>query len=132
MSGRSQQVKINRGVDKGSVAMYGLEVDQLVSMGSLIQVRLSNAIIKLCVVVYVHSHLGVESQIVGNSMMVGIRIFSIVVSLGLVGDLFHGSGLWQLVKLILHWLHRLRRLAGRWGLRKRWLILVGGFRWQGQ
>lgn len=41
----------------------------------------------------VHSHFGEVIQIVGNSIIVGIKIFSIVVGLGLVGDLFHGFGL---------------------------------------
>lgn len=47
----------------------------------------------------VQSHLGEESQIVGNSIIVGIRIFSIVVSLGIVGDPCREFGLWQLAGL---------------------------------
>lgn len=49
----------------------------------------------------VHSHFGEVVQIVGNSMIVGIRIFSIVGGLGLVGGLFHGFGLWQPIMLSL-------------------------------
>lgn len=48
---------------------------------------------KLCTVAVVHSHFEGDNQIVGNSMIVGIKIFSIVVGLGLVGGLFRGCGL---------------------------------------
>lgn len=41
-------------------------------------VRLMRAIIRLCAVVVVHSHLGEANQIVGNSIIVGISTFSIV------------------------------------------------------
>lgn len=39
----------------------------------------------------VHSHFGADSQIVGKSMIVGIRIFSIVKDLGFVGGRTHES-----------------------------------------
>lgn len=83
ISGRSQQVRTSRGVDRGSVAIYKLVVVQPVSKDHLIKVKLIRAITRLWVVMLVHNHLGEESQIVGNSMMVGIRIFSIVVGSGL-------------------------------------------------
>lgn len=54
-------------------------MDHPVSEGHLIQVRLIMAIIRLWIVVVVQSHLGEENQIVGNSIIVGIRTFSIVV-----------------------------------------------------
>lgn len=70
--------------------------DQPVSEGHLSQERLSRATIRLCAVVDVHSHFDGENQIVGKSMIVGRRIFSIVKGLGIEGGLNHGSGLWQL------------------------------------
>lgn len=76
--GRSQHVSTNRGVDSGSVARYIPEVAHPVSDVHFSQVRLIRAISRLCVVVVVHSHLGDESQIVGNSIIVGISTFSIV------------------------------------------------------
>lgn len=112
IKGSSQQVSTSRGVDRGSVPKYELEEAQPVSKGHLIQVRLVRAIVRLWKVIMVQSHFGGDSQIVGNSMIVGIRIFSIVVSLGLVGGLFREFGLWQLVRLVLLQLHRLRRLVG--------------------
>lgn len=108
--GSSQQVSTSRGVDKGSVPRYELEEVQPVSKGHLIQVRLIRAMARLWKVVMVQSHFGEESQIVGNSIIVGIRIFSIVVGLRLVGGLSRGFGLWRLVRLVLLQLHRLRRL----------------------
>lgn len=78
MRGNNQHVSTRSGVDSGSVPIYVLEKVQPVSVAQLIQCRLSRAISKLCRVVIVQSHFGVESQIVGNSMIVGIRIFSIV------------------------------------------------------
>lgn len=78
ISGSSQQVRTNRGVDRGSVPIYKLEVAQPVSESHLSQLRLIRAMRRLWAVVVVHSHLGEVSQIVGNSMIVGSRIFSIV------------------------------------------------------
>lgn len=86
MSGSNQHVSTRRGVDKGSVARYILEEAHPVSDVHFSQVRLIRAIKRLCVVVVVHSHLGEVSQIVGNSMIVGISTFSIVEGLGFVGD----------------------------------------------
>lgn len=55
-----------------------LEVDHPVSDVHFNQVRLIRAINRLCMVAVVHNHLGDESQIVGNSMIVGMSTFSIV------------------------------------------------------
>lgn len=51
---------------------------QPVSAVQLSQVRLNRAMIRLCVTVAVHSHFLGVSQVVGKSIRVGIRIFSIV------------------------------------------------------
>ena len=56
-----------------------MEVAQPVSEFHLSQFRLIRAIKRLWAVVAVHNHLGEISQIVGNSMIVGSRTFSIVV-----------------------------------------------------
>lgn len=48
-----------------------------------------------------HSHLGGASQMRGNSMSVGRRIFSIVVGSGFVGGLSRAFGPWLLGGLIL-------------------------------
>lgn len=45
--GRSQQVSTKRGVERGSVAINKLRVDQPVSAGFFNQVRLTSAIIRL-------------------------------------------------------------------------------------
>lgn len=78
MSGSSQHVRTNRGVDSGSVARYMLEEVHPVSDVHFSHVRLMEAIKRLCAVVVVHSHLGEVNQIVGNNMIVGISTFSIV------------------------------------------------------
>lgn len=65
-----------------------LENVQPVSVVQLIQWRLSIAMSRLCRVVVVQSHFGVENQIVGNSIIVGIKIFSIVKGLRIVVGLF--------------------------------------------
>lgn len=69
-----------RGVDKGSVAKYRLEAVQPVSDVHFSQERLIRAISMLCATVVDHNHFGAESQIVGNSIIVGINTFNIVVS----------------------------------------------------
>lgn len=81
--GSSQQDNTNRGVERGSVAAYRFEQVQPTSVSHLSQVRLIAAIASPCVVAVVHSHFLFTSQVVGISMMVGIRTFSIVVDLGL-------------------------------------------------
>lgn len=80
ISGRSQHVSTRRGVDRGSVAIYVLDAVHPVSEVHFNQERLTRAIERLCAMVAVHSHLGEVSQIVGNSIMVGISTFSIVVN----------------------------------------------------
>lgn len=77
ISGSSQHVSTRRGVDKGSVAKYVLEVDHPVSDVHFNQVKLVRAIRRLCAVVVVHNHLGEVNQIVGNNINVGISTFSI-------------------------------------------------------
>lgn len=78
MSGRSQQVRTRRGVERGSVPIYRLVVVQPVSEFHFNQVRLTKAIRRLWAVELVHNHFAGDNQIVGNSITVGIKIFSIV------------------------------------------------------
>ena len=47
IKGRSQQVRVRRGVERGSVAMYWFKKDQPVSAEILNQVKLASAIIRL-------------------------------------------------------------------------------------
>lgn len=62
------------------MAIYILEAFHPVSDVHLSHVRLIKATRKLFIVVVVHSHLGEDIQIVGNSMIVGINTFSIVIN----------------------------------------------------
>lgn len=78
--GKSQHVRINSGVDRESVAMYGFRVDHPVSDVLINQERLANAIVRLWAREAGQSHLCGVSQIIGNSISVGMRIFSIVVN----------------------------------------------------
>lgn len=94
MSGSSQHVSTNRGVDSGSVARYELEAAHPVSDVHLNQVKLISAISRLCAVVIDHNHLGDTNQIVGNSIIVGINTFSIVIDLSFVVGRFRGCGQW--------------------------------------
>lgn len=84
--GRSQQDKIRKGVERESVARYGVRKVHPVSDEVLSQSRLVSAIRRLCRSVVGHSHLCGVSQVVGMSIMVGMRIFSIV------GGLSFGGG----------------------------------------
>ena len=59
------------------MAKYEPDVVHPVSDVHLSQVRLMRAIERPWVVVVVHNHLEGTSQIVGNSMIVGINTFSI-------------------------------------------------------
>lgn len=70
--------------------------------------RLANAMSRLCVRVEVHNHLAGTSQVVGTSMIVGMRIFNIVGDLGRQFDRFHVYGPWLLVRLSLRLLRRLK------------------------
>lgn len=69
-----------RGVDSGSRAMYGLRAYQPVSDVFFSQVRLARAMIRLWARAVGQSHFAGVSQVVGTSIIVGKRIFSIVVS----------------------------------------------------
>lgn len=75
--GSSQQVKTKRGVDRESVASMVLRDDQPVSEVSFSHTRLAMAIVMLWRREVGQSHLGAESQMVGRSMIVGIKIFNI-------------------------------------------------------
>ena len=57
------------------------------------------------------SHLAGASQVVGTSIRVGIRIFSIVRGLSFGGGLFREFGQLLLVGLSLHLLRRLKMLV---------------------
>lgn len=65
-------------MERGSVARYGVREVQPASVKLSSQVRLIRAMMRLCVSVVGQSHFGRVSQIVGTSISVGIRIFSIV------------------------------------------------------
>lgn len=78
ISGSSQQDRTSRGVDSGSVAKNRPRDVQPDSEGKLSHVRLVNAMQKLWASAVGHNHFGRASQIVGRSMKVGRRIFSIV------------------------------------------------------
>lgn len=82
MSGSNQQVSTRRGVDRGSVAMQKLRVDQPVSAGWVSQERLINAISRLCTRAEGHTHFAGAIQVVGISIRVGTKTFSIVGGLG--------------------------------------------------
>ena len=114
--GRSQQERMRRGVDRGSVAMSGFMSDHPVSDVCISQCRLTKAIIRPWAREDGHSHLGGASQIVGNSISVGRSTFSIVRGLGFVGGRFHACELRLRAALSRHWLHMLRKLVGVLGL----------------
>lgn len=78
-----------------------MDEDQPISESHFNQDRLVRAIKRLWAVVVVQSHFVGTSQIVGKSMSVGIRIFSIVEGLGFGGDRSRGFVLWQLAGLVL-------------------------------
>lgn len=59
-------------------------------------------------------------QIVGTSIIVGRRIFSIVEDLGFGVGLFRGYGQWQRVVRGRRLLHRLRKPGEVWGRLKSW------------
>ena len=79
INGKSQQVRIRRGVERGSVAIYTFMHNHPVSVGILNQARLARAMIRLWARVVDQSRLKGESQIVGIIMIVGKRIFSTVI-----------------------------------------------------
>lgn len=109
MRGKSQQVRTSRGVESGSVAIYGFKKDHPVSDRFFSQVRLINAIIRLWRRVEGHSHLVGTMQAVGISIRVGMRTFSIVGGLDFVSGQCRGFEQWLLVGQVLRLLRRLRR-----------------------
>jgi len=109
--GRSQHDRIRRGVDKGSVAISGFIRDQPVSEAWNSQWRLIKAIMSPWVRDEGHSHFGGVSQIVGNSISVGRRIFSIVRGLGFVGGQCRVFGLLLREGPGRRWPHMQRKLG---------------------
>lgn len=118
ISGSSQQVRTRRGVERASVAMYRFRVAHPVSERFFNQKRLIRAMVKLCRRVVGHSHLDGTNQAVGMSIRVGIRTFSIVVSLGFVIGLYHGYGRLQLVMQGLRLLRKLKMRGAALGRRR--------------
>lgn len=84
--GSNQHDSTRSGVERGSVARYGLRKDHPVSDEFFSHDRLMSAINRLWSRVVGHSHLVGVNQAVGISIIVGMRIFSIGGDLGLVGD----------------------------------------------
>lgn len=73
------------------------------------------AIIRLCRSVVGHNHLAGTIQIVGTSIRVGIKIFSIVGDLGFGGGQIRGFEQWLLVGRGQRLLRRLKMLIEAWG-----------------
>lgn len=92
--GSNQQVRIRRGVDKGSVPIRGFNMAHPFSEVFFSQCRLIKAMIVLWAREAGQSHLLGSSQAVGRSTRVGIKIFSIGEGLSFVGGLYHGFGPW--------------------------------------
>lgn len=109
MRGRSQHVRMMSGVEKGSVAMKEFRQVHPTSSELLINERLITAIKRLEVSVISHSVLIGANQIVGKSVMVGIKIFSIVEGLWLVSGRIRGCGRLLQVRLALCLLHRQKK-----------------------
>lgn len=131
ISGRSQQDNTRRGVERGSVAMCVFKLVQDVSEGLFSQVRLNKAMQKLWPRVVGQSHFGPDSQIVGRSIRVGSRTFSIGEDLGSEDGLCRECVRWQRGGLALRLLHRLKMLRGSSGLLRSSLHRVGGFKARG-
>lgn len=81
------------------------------SMEGLNHCKLRVAIVRLWINVEGHSCFGLHSVIVGNNIIVGSRIFSIVKGLGFVVGLNHEFVKMLLIKIGLCQLHRLRRIV---------------------
>lgn len=129
MRGRSQQVKINSGVESISRAIKVLTEVQLDVGNFISNGRLASAIIKLWRVVVGQSHLAGTIQVTGTSMKVAIRISSIVTGSGFAGGRSRGYGQWLLVKQGLRLLHMLRMQGEVWEMLKSlWSLVVGSIR----
>lgn len=76
--GRSQQDRTSSGLERGSVPIVEERLAHPVSAGFFIQMRLAVAIRRLLKVVVCQIHFEGASQVVGISIMVGSKIFSIV------------------------------------------------------
>lgn len=76
--GRSQQVNTMRGVDKGSVAIIRLRLDQPISSVLISHVKLIKAMSRLWPKVVGHSHFAGTIHAVGINIIVGISTFNIV------------------------------------------------------
>lgn len=85
--GRSHIVNMSRGVDKASEKNIGDKL-RLLSMNWLIRGSHRMLMVRLCIVVLIQIILGLESQISGMSIVVGIMIFSIGGGLGFGRSLF--------------------------------------------
>lgn len=118
ISGRSQHVNTKRGVDKGSRAIMWFRAVHPDSVVLLSQDRLRTAINRLLARVVGQSHFDGASQVVGTSIIVGIRIFSIVGGLSFVDGLCRVFERLQLVGLSRRLLHRQRMLEGVRGREK--------------
>lgn len=78
MSGRSQQVSVSRGAERGSMPKNRLEWSQPSSKSHLNHIKLRKAIKRLLEIVEVHIHFLGEIHEIGNRRIVGMRIFNIV------------------------------------------------------
>lgn len=123
--GNNQHDRTNSGVDNGSVAKYRFDVDHPISESHFNHVRLTAAIIKLWNVIVVHSHFLLINQVVGISIIVGIRTFNIVVGLGFLGGLCRVFVMWLPVGPGPRWPHRQRMLEVLLALRRMRLSLSG-------
>lgn len=116
ISGRSQQVSTRRGADSGSTPRRLLASCQPVWMSDFRYVRFTVAIIIAWTVIAGHSHFFWRAQVSGSSIIVGTRIFNIVVDLDFVSGQSRGSELLLLVGLGRRLLRRLRMLGVILGL----------------
>lgn len=83
-------MRISKGAERGSIPRYWLEKSHPISVFHLSHSILSNAIKRLWAVVIGHNHFFDESHVMRNNIIVGIKIFSIVVNLSFEGGLSRG------------------------------------------
>lgn len=95
-------------------------------------VKLNTAMRRLWASVEGHSHFGFVNHVVGISIRVGIRIFSIVAGSGFGGGLSRVFVQQRLEGQDLRLLHKLRRPEEAWGPRRSLSSLIVGFRETGQ